>query len=241
MDHALTAVVGLLMLTTACGVREPDAPDAGSSMDVGLVDAGIDAGARPDFGADPSGLPYAREVVRFEPGPEAGFGQNKMPEVVLGPPASISEGGSLDVVSLGIGGEIVLAFGDQQIVDGPGADFVVFENPFHIQGDPMNPFAELGEVSVSNDAVSWHTFPCESSATMAPWPGCAGWRVTRAFDPFAENPLVVDRTGGDPFDLAELGLSSARYVRIRDLATDGASPSAGFDLDAVGIIHAEAN
>ena len=44
-------------------------------------------------------------------------------------------------------------------------------------------------------------------------------------------------SGGDLFDLEELGLSLARYVKIRDLSQEGAAPSVGFDLDAVGLIH----
>ena len=42
---------------------------------------------------------------------------------------------------------------------------------------------------------------------------------------------------GDAFDLAEVGLAEARWVRIRDLGTGGEAPSAGFDLDAVGAVH----
>jgi hypothetical protein len=43
--------------------------------------------------------------------------------------------------------------------------------------------------------------------------------------------------GGDGFDFADLGVDEVRYVRIRDLSTEGAPPSAGFDLDAVGGVH----
>ena len=46
-------------------------------------------------------------------------------------------------------------------------------------------------------------------------------------------------SGGALFDIAELGLTHARYVKIQDLAQGGAAPSAGFDLDAVGLIHFE--
>ncbi|MBW2734871.1 MAG: hypothetical protein JRH20_21005, partial [Deltaproteobacteria bacterium] len=49
----------------------------------------------------------------------------------------------------------------------------------------------------------------------------------------------ADLAGGDPFDLADISLHEARYLRIRDsglpsLAGDG---TAGFDLDAVVLIH----
>lgn len=220
-------VIGLLL--SACAGEDPLVAD----------DAGIDAGVVADAGSrDTSGLPYARGVVQFDPGPEAGFGQDGMPSVVLGPPASRgASSGSLDVVSLGIGGTLVVEFGERAIVDGPGADFVVFENAFWVGGDSTEVFAELGEVAVSTDAVSWHTFPCDFEPLIGPWPGCAGWRPTYFYDPFVL-PLDPEVSGGDPFDLADVGLSEARYVRIRDLARDGAAPSAGFDLDAVGIVHA---
>ena len=61
--------------------------------------------------------------------------------------------------------------------------------------------------------------------------------------------LLAARTwlaGGDPFDLATLGVTSAKYVRIRDLGTvECASDPAkkattgGFDLDAVAIVNAK--
>ena len=42
--------------------------------------------------------------------------------------------------------------------------------------------------------------------------------------------------GGDAFDLADLGLESANFVRIVD---SGANILGGFDLDAVVIVHGE--
>ena len=50
-------------------------------------------------------------------------------------------------------------------------------------------------------------------------------------------PLDADRTGGDSFDLADVGLEEIRFIRIRDLDRQGAAPSGGFDLDSVGAIH----
>jgi hypothetical protein len=46
--------------------------------------------------------------------------------------------------------------------------------------------------------------------------------------------------GGDAFDLAEVGLPRARFVRIRDGGTsDYAGVSGGFDLDAVAVVNGE--
>jgi len=189
---------------------------------------------------DTSGLPYASRVVDFSPGRGAGFGQSKMPGVVLGPPEGKGPGGgSLDVVSLGVGGSITLEFGEAGIVDGEGPDFVVFENPFWVRNDPMQVYAELAQVSVSEDGETWSVFPCEPSPNdAAEWPGCAGWTPTLAYDPFEIVPLDWELTGGDAFDLADVGVERARFVKIEDLETDTTSPtSAGFDLDAVGVVR----
>lgn len=220
----------------------PGSEGDGGSDDPPSLDAGPrEGGVRQDAGSpEPSALPYAESVVAFVPGPGAGFGQDRFPDVVLGPPAGSGAGsGSLDVLSLGVGGEIVLAFGERDLVDRAGPDLVVFENPFWVGNDPTRVFAELGEVSVSTDGASWRSFPCDvTGAGMGQFPGCAGWTPTRVYDP-AELPLDPMNSGGDAFDLAEVGLERARYVRIRDLATTGQGPSAGFDLDAVGGVHLE--
>lgn len=189
---------------------------------------------------DGPSLPYASEIVSFEPGDGAGYGQEQMPDVVLGPPAGGgTTQGSMEVLSLGAQGEIVLAFGDDQIVDGEGDDFIVFENPFWPGGDESQVFAELGEVSVSEDGQNWHRFDCGYERDdPPPYEGCAGWTPTQEFD---ATQVALDRevTGGDAFDLAELGLERARYVRIRDVWGRGEEPLSGFDLDAVGLIHSE--
>jgi len=183
-------------------------------------------------------LPYASELVEFSPGPNAGFGRDDLPSVVLGPPASVGGGGSLDVLSLGIGGEIILGFGDRPIGDGDGDDFVVFENAFRI-ADGGGVFFELGEVSVSVDGEHWVTFACDPDPAGDAFPGCAGWTPTEPFDPETLVPLDPAVSGGDAFDLADVGLERAEFVRVRDLSTEGAGTSAGFDLDAIGVVHFE--
>ena len=60
------------------------------------------------------------------------------PGIVFGPPGNATPTtGSLDVLSLGHGGSITLAFTDNEIVDGPGPDFIVFENPFFCTAPPL--------------------------------------------------------------------------------------------------------
>ena len=184
-------------------------------------------------------LPYASELISFEPGEGAGFGQDDMPDVVLGPPAGRgTNAGSLDVVSLGDGGEIVVGFGDREIVDGPGDDFVVFENPFWPAGNADEVYAELGEVSVSEDGENWEVFECDYAVDdPPPYEGCAGWSPTLEYDAKELLPLDPELSGGDAFDLSDVGVERARYVRIRDVWGTGAEPSQGFDLDAVGFIE----
>lgn len=215
----------------------PSVEDA-SHPDAARPDAELESDASVDAGGS-TVLPYASAVQRFTPGSNAGYNSSKLPGIVLGPPKGIgTSGGSLDVLSLGVGGEIVLDFAPLRIVDGEGDDFVVFENPFWPSGDASKVFAELGEVSVSDDAQTWHTFTCDPKGSGGgKFPGCAGWSPTLEFAANEVVPLDVRKTGGDGFDLAELGLRSARYVRVRDLATEGAGMTGGFDLDAIGAIH----
>ncbi|MFP4600528.1 MAG: hypothetical protein ACLFVJ_19895 [Persicimonas sp.] len=178
-------------------------------------------------------------------GEGSGWGQEHLPDVVLGPPdgaTSESPAAKRDqVLSLGAGGEIVVGF-DRPIADGPGADFVVFENPFWVREDPTDVWAELGEVSVSQDGQSWHTFVCTAEPTEpGQWPGCAGWTPTKSYEPAGVVPLDPETTGGDAFDLADVGLESARFVRIRDMleSTNSTVDNVGFDLDAIGVVHFE--
>ncbi len=193
---------------------------------------------------------FVTGVVSFTPGPCAGFGAAQMPEVVYGPPlGGGSSAGSTDVVSLGVGGSIVLSFAPNAIVDGPGVDFVVFENPFWIGGNSSDIYAEPGEVSVSDDGVTWTTFPCTATLETPPYGSCAGWNVVDS-NPKSSNPISpIDypACGGDGFDLAAIGVTHARYVRIVDHSgevcpTDPQQPKPntdGFDLDAIAIISAE--
>jgi len=209
-----------------------------------MVDGGF---AGPDGGVIRADR-FATAVTTFTPGDCAGFGVPQMPAVVLGPPVgSGAFSGGLDVVSLGFKGEVVLAFDTNAIVDGPGADFIVFENAFWAGGDPKKPTAELAEVSVSDDGVTWKAFPCTvPAAPAADYGTCAGWRPVYSAPGNGISPVDPTTAGGDPFDLATIAVTSAKYVRIRGLgtvecATDPAKKmtTGGFDLDAVAIVNAK--
>lgn len=208
----MRACLVLLLLVTAC---------AGSS--------------EPPQGSSTTDPRFVASVVDFQPGTHAGFGQDRMPQVVLGPPQGGGRNqGGLDVVSLGTGGTITVEFG-VDAVDGPGADFIVFENAF-VAGNTTVVFAEPGQVEVSADGSAWAAFPCEPGS--APYAGCAGTRPVLASD---ANPVdITDPTvaGGDAFDLADVGMDRARFLRITDRSNPALADTAGFDLDAAVVIHA---
>lgn len=226
-------VAGLCLALVACS------SSSGSDRD---GDAGIDLNppAVADAGSENVSAQYVTKVVSFTPGPCAGFGADRMPGIVLGPPKGAGNGsGSLDVVSLGTGGTIIVSLEPNAIVDGPGVDFIVYENAFFLGGNPArDPFAEPGEVSVSDDGVTWTPFPC--TATAPPWGECAGWHAVQP----AATESCDPANGGDPFDLADIGVHQARFVRIVDKtknqACSGDTPNTdGFDLDAIGAIHSK--
>ena len=238
------------LAVAACGKDDEatPSPDAGSFTsappDGGAVEPTpgsrpLDAGYTFDGGTLRADR-FVTKVVAFSPGTCSGFGKGAMPDVVYGPPHGAgNQQGSFDVVSLGIGGEIVIGF-DNAIVDGPGDDFVVFENAFFANGNPERPAADPGEVSVSDDGATWTTFPC--TATSAPYGSCAGWHPVFSSP---ENGILPTspEAGGDRFDLSSIGVARARFVRIKDKSTEECPTrpvvNLGFDLDALVIVNAE--
>lgn len=254
----LAALLAAQVAAAACSAEPAGdgagAPDAGISLGepTPVEDATAPSGDKPrvdgGFAAGEAGVVradrFATEVVRFAPGPCAGFGATSMPGIVSGPPEGAGTlQGSYDVVSLGAGGEIVLGFGDNAIVDGPGVDFLVFENAFYANGDPAQIAADLGEVSVSEDGTTWVSFPCTPGASP-PYGACAGWRPVLSSSKNGISPFDPAAAGGDPYDLADVGLARVRFVRIRDMfrttcPAEGARPTNyGFDLDAIAIVNA---
>ena len=180
------------------------------------------------------------EVVSFTPGQGGGRGSDHLPQSVLGLPDTISRQeipaiAPEEVLSLGLDGEVVLRFDRVMILDGPGVDFTVFENAFaYSLGGEDRIYAEPGEVAVSRDGIEYRTFVWDEE-TLA---GCAGISPTNG----DQDPCDPSRSGGNSFDLAELGMDSVRFIRIRDVTRtvlenkDHAfyDPTVnGFDLDAV--------
>ena len=177
--------------------------------------------------------PFADAIVSFSPGEGAGFGQDALPDVVLGAPRGGGAMGSLDVLSLGREGSIVLELTDLGLVDGPGPDLLVFENPFP-------GWLETGVVGVSDDGATWFEWPCDDADSDGGFPGCAGVQQVWASPGNDIDPTDPATAGGDAFDLADLGVTQARFVRIRDTgANDYQGTSGGFDLDALAVVTGE--
>jgi hypothetical protein len=182
--------------------------------------------------------PFVDRVVSYQIGSGGGQGEDKLPEIVLGPPKG---GGKLmagkDVFSLGKDGVITLEFVDNEVFDGNGPDLIVFENPFLAEpgNDPDYGFFELGKVEVSFDGSMWHEFPYDTASKE----NCAGHKPVMANSEKNEiSPTDVKKAGGDHFDLKQLGLKVIRFVRITDVQSFGGKDgSAGFDLDAVVAVH----
>lgn len=239
---ALARRAGIALLAAGCG----STPSGTSSGDAGeSIESGGVASSR-----------FVTSVVSFNPTDCTGFGEAAMPGIVEGPPVGGgADRGSTDVVSLGSGGSIVVAFAPGAIVDGPGPDFIVFENPFWIGGNSSDVYAEPGEVSVSDDGITWQTFPCtptldpsaaDGTGTAPPYGACAGWHVVYSTPTNGISPLDPATAGGDAFDLADLGVTHARFVRIVDRTAEECPEAGaerptdnGFDLDAVSIVNAE--
>lgn len=159
--------------------------------------------------------PYATRVLAYEPGRgvDRGFAD---PARALGVPQGA--GGtmqSLDVVTLGESGRLTLGF-DQPITNGPGADFIVFENAF-FAGLSLLSFGEVVFVEVSTNGKDFARFPTSyvgPDRAIGPYgalpPG--SWRGLAGTTPVFANPDIsphIDtrdpaRAGGDAFDLEDL-------------------------------------
>lgn len=209
--------------------------------------AAIASLAAPLPAQDPS--PHATRVLAVDDQGGAGGGIFA-PDNALGPPLGGGFfGGSLDVTSLGIGGSLTLGF-DVTITDGPGADFVVFENPF--QTGAGFSFAEVCFVEVSSDGVVFARFPSAyhgpdvdpgsfGSSPLGAFAGLAGSLPVLSGSGLYPNadPRNLVALGGAAFDLADLAgvpevlagtvdVTAIQAVRLVDVRS-------GIDLDSRGV------
>ncbi|EMI21560.1 cell surface protein [Rhodopirellula maiorica SM1] len=191
---------------------------------------------------DPAIVAWATDWQNYDAGSDVSE-TFQTPAKALGPAA----GTSFDIVSLGRGGKITLQF-DIPIRDGLGADFAVFENSV------TDTFLELAFVEVSSNGSDFFRFDTDSLTDSSV--GGFGSIDPTNIDGFAGKY----RQGfGTPFDLndlagvsANLDISAITHVRIVDIVGDGTQTdssgdtvydpyptvgSAGFDLDAIGVIN----
>ncbi len=201
---------------------------------------------------DPSIMAWADSVIDYQPGPGVTEGTWDDTSQALGPASP----NTLDVVSLGEGGTITLAF-SRPIADGPGFDFAVFENAISNQEFS---FLELAFVEVSSDNVHFVRFP---SHYLGAEPISA---LQTLGDPTLIDGLASKYTvgWGTPFDLADLrgtkgsehlDFNAIRYVRLVDIIGDGREVDSmgrkifdpytedflfgtnGFDLDGIAVLN----
>lgn len=183
--------------------------------------------------------------IYYDGSNKAAFGS---PANAIGPASNITT----DVVSLGDSGIAIVTF-DSPIMNGPGADFAVFENGL------SNTFLELGHVEVSSDGINYVRFPSHSETQTDTQIGGFGMVEPT----YLHNLAGKYKVGfGTPFDLDELkdvsglDVSAITHVKIIDVVGSISEygtqdshgnkindlyptpfASGGFDLNGVGVIH----
>ena len=170
---------------------------------------------------------------------------------------ALDKAGDNGPVSLGDGGSIVLTFNDE-IKNGPGFDFAVFENSF------SDDFLELAFVEVSSDGLNFVGFPATSNSDTSIQIASFGTTNATKINNLAGKYRALY---GTPFDLEELknsvGLDVNHITHVKIIDVVGsinnlyasrdqyghkindpwptAFGSSGFDLDAVGVINSSSN
>jgi hypothetical protein len=253
--HLFSFLFMALGTTTGFSYEAPVFPFAPAAGEVNSTAVAVDDPAIREWATTVTSVNYGEEVAE----------EWRIPGNALGP----GGGSQSHLLVLGRGGDVVLEFASL-IQDGPGNDFVVFENAFR------DTFLELAFVEVSSDGQHFVRFPAYS-LTPAPVPAFG-----EVFPTFVHGLAGKYRTGfGTPFDLdtlsraysaarngvggfsesyrthllqnaPHLDLAAIRFVRLVDIPGDGSvldcegfpifdpyptSITAGFDLDAVGVIN----
>jgi len=184
---------------------------------------------------------FATQVLGSNTNANAGGGVFQ-PANALGAPQ-----GSSAVHSLGIAGDLTLGFA-VPITNGPGADFIVGENPFTFSSAWWQSFAEVMFVEVSSDGVNFCRFESSyygpqahpgafGTVPIGTYSGLAGQTPVLATDPTVDSRDVVD-AGGDAFDLEDLSthplvlsgvvdLTAITAVRLVDVVSGSSLDSAG--------------
>ncbi len=196
---------------------------------------------------------YASAVVSFVAGSGAQAGFNT-PTTALGAPERFTGEGLFpacvtpfspayrpnELVSLGVGGELILSF-DHDVLDDPrnpfGVDLIVFGNAFFTDatggGMVAGLAAEGGTISLSVDGVAW---------TLVRGINADGLFPTRGYEdalPYATQPGVIETNFLRPVD-PSLTLGDFLGLEYDSCVTlyDGSGGGAGIDLAMVGLTRA---
>lgn len=163
------------------------------------------------------------------------------------------------VVSLGDSGIAVLTF-NYNIYNGNGADFAVFENGFSNPENDSFAYLELAFVEVSSDGVHYFRFPASSAMQDTLQIDNFTYSLASRYHNLAGKYV---NGYGTPFDLEDLknteglDINNISHVRLVDAigsidplyasrdkdnniineAYPSPYPSAGFDLNGVGVIN----
>ncbi len=189
--------------------------------------------------------PYAATAVSYTAGTNAAAGYQS-PATALGAPTRTT-GGSFapaavtpfqpafmanELVSIGAGGELVVAF-DHDLINDPrhpfGIDLIVFGNSFfgdaqYPAGMPSGLFAEGGEIALSEDGVRWSVVAGAEADGFAP---TLGWRDVT---PYAVAPGLVPTDFTSPLDPA-LTLDSLLWSSYEDLLDAYGTSGGGVGID----------
>ena len=154
----LSLITGLLLLTflTGCARIEHEEPSQRAQ------------GQNPLGGENPPPEPnfHLADTVVEAPG-HTGSGFCDHNKAVNGIRGEGWGAGSFDVFSLdnpsgtacgGSSTHLTLRWNGKKVKNGPGADFIVYENGFYISGNSDNRFMDLVIVEVSNDNINWCGF-----------------------------------------------------------------------------------
>lgn len=163
------------------------------------------------------------------------------PQNIFGLPSrkatrTVPESSQSEILSIGIGGEIIVGFKNKILKNGDGVDFIIFENAF-VNNINNGIFAEPAVVSVSKDGINFIEFPFDKDSLI----GLAGITPTNG----SVDAYKYPQSGGDGFDLSVIGLDYIKYIKIKDTtlhitkldkSNKFYNPEfllSGFDLDAV--------
>ncbi len=201
----ITAVLGVCLVVGCTDPGDAGVADAGENTSAG--DACTTKACQPVPGAS------ADEVVEA-PG-DTGEGTGDAENAVNGVRGCGMGCGSLDVFSLGydagVDNFVTLRWSGRRVVNGPGVDFVVFENAFAVGDGAV--FLDAVIVYLSRDGQTWVPFPhdyqADDETVFEPdpslWPGFAGVHpVLFHEEDNRVNPFDTELAGGDPFDLSDL-------------------------------------